>query len=84
MRLVIAAAPENKGNINEEAFVRPRWRCCARSRRLRRQGRRRLGENVEENYEDAADNLEATADNTANAAEAAALENQADALEGRR
>ncbi|GAA4004945.1 hypothetical protein [Sphingomonas humi] len=39
-----------------------------------------LGENVQENYENAAENLEAMADNTGNAAEAATLENQADAL----
>ncbi len=39
-----------------------------------------LGENVQENYENAADNLDAMADNSANPAEAAALENQADQL----
>lgn len=39
-----------------------------------------LGEQVQENYENAAENLDAMADNTANAGEAAALENQADAL----
>jgi hypothetical protein len=39
-----------------------------------------LGEQVQENYENAAENLDAAADNTANPAEAAALENQADAL----
>jgi hypothetical protein len=39
-----------------------------------------LGEQVQENYENAAENLDAMADNTANSAEAAALENQADAL----
>lgn len=40
-----------------------------------------LGEQVQENYENAAENLDAMAANTANPAEAAALENQADALE---
>lgn len=40
-----------------------------------------LGEQVQENYENAAENLEAMAENTANPAESAALENQADALE---
>lgn len=39
-----------------------------------------LGENVQENYENAADNLDAMAGNAANAAEAEALGNQADAL----
>ena len=39
-----------------------------------------LGEQVQENYENAAENLDAMADNTANGAEADALENQADAL----
>ena len=39
-----------------------------------------LGENVQENYENAAENLDAMAANTANAAEAEALGNQADAL----
>ena len=39
-----------------------------------------LGEQVQENYENAADNLDAMADNTANPAEAATLENQSDAL----
>jgi hypothetical protein len=39
-----------------------------------------LGENVQENMENAADSLDAAADNTANTAEAANLENQADAL----
>ena len=40
-----------------------------------------LGENVQENYENAAENLDAMAANTSNAAEADALGNQADALE---
>ena len=40
-----------------------------------------LGENVQENYENAAENLDAMAANTGNAAEAEALGNQADALE---
>ena len=40
-----------------------------------------LGENVQENYENAAENLDAMAANTANGAEAEALGNQADALE---
>ncbi len=40
-----------------------------------------LGENVQENYDNAADNLDMMADNAANAAEAEALGNQADALE---
>ena len=39
-----------------------------------------LGENVQENYENAAENLDAMAANTSNAAEAEALGNQADAL----
>jgi hypothetical protein len=39
-----------------------------------------LGENVQENYENAADNMDAMADNTANAVEADTLRNQADAL----
>ncbi|QNN64195.1 hypothetical protein H9L12_07365 [Sphingomonas rhizophila] len=45
------------------------------------QGDDTLGEQVQENYENAAENLDAAADNTANPAEAAALENQADALQ---
>lgn len=45
------------------------------------QGDDALGENVQENYENAAENLDAMAANTANAAEAEALGNQADALE---
>ncbi len=44
------------------------------------QGDDALGENVQENMENAADALDAQADN-ASGAEAAALENQADALE---
>lgn len=39
-----------------------------------------LGENVQENYENAAENLDAMAANTANTAEAEALGNQAVAL----
>lgn len=39
-----------------------------------------LGENVQENMENAADAIDAMADNTANAAVADTLENQADTL----
>ena len=39
-----------------------------------------LGENVQENYDNAADNLDAMAGEAANTAEADALGNQADAL----
>lgn len=45
------------------------------------QGDDTLGENVQENMENAAEAVDALADNTANPAEAAALENQADQLQ---
>ena len=44
------------------------------------QGDDTLGDQVEDNYENAAENLEAAAENTGNAAEADALQNQAEEL----
>jgi hypothetical protein len=44
------------------------------------QGDDTLGDQVEDNYENAAENLEDAAENTGNAAEAEALQNQAEEL----